>query len=232
MHERLPGAEVTEVEVRVLVVEKDDGAARVALRVASGLLVTHTLAYETALEQVRLRRPHAIVLALSSLALADLGALKAFVSAVERVPVMVLSPTLPDGAATRLLKTGIGGLLFLPDARFLPTAVQELVRGGAPMSAPVSRLVLQRARRSSSSMAAVRPRTAEAKELLSQRQREILAFLQRGHSYEDIGSSLSLSVNTVRSHVRAIYERLGAANKVEAVMIGIELGLLESARPS
>jgi DNA-binding NarL/FixJ family response regulator len=98
------------------------------------------------------------------------------------------------------------------------------------MSPPVSRLVLQRARRSSSSMAAVRPQSEEARGLLSPRQREILALLQRGHSYEDIGKALDLSVNTVRCHLRIIYERLGAASKVEAVMIGMELGLLDSVR--
>lgn len=64
-------------------------------------------------------------------------------------------------------------------------------------------------------------------DLLSHRQREILSLLQRGHSYADIGAALNLSVNTVRSHLRIIYERLGAASKVEAIMIGMELGQLE-----
>ena len=76
----------------------------------------------------------------------------------------------------------------------------------------------------------LRPQSAAAKNLLSARQREILALLQRGHSYDDIGTALDLSVNTVRSHLRIIYERLGAASKVEAVMIGMELGLLERTR--
>ena len=36
-----------------------------------------------------------------------------------------------------------------------------------------------------------------------------------------------MSVNTVRSHIRVIYERLGASTKVEAVIAAIELGLLD-----
>jgi DNA-binding CsgD family transcriptional regulator len=83
-------------------------------------------------------------------------------------------------------------------------------------------------------MAAVLPATEAAETLLTPRQREILKLLANGHSYEDIGVALDLSVNTVRSHVRALYERLGASTKVEAVLIGIELRILDERpmRPS
>src|SRR5690606_7991560 len=121
------------------------------------------------------------------------------------------------------LKAGVAGYLFGRDVAHLPNAVDELLRGGVPMSAPVSELVLRRARRSSASMAAVRVPGEPPIQLLTERQVEILRLLQLGHSYEDIGESLGLSVNTVRSHVRSVYERLGASTKVEAVMIGMEL---------
>ena len=187
--------------------------------------------FEQATEMVKTERPQVVLAALGPLRKGDALIVKEFVDAVAPVPVMVMSQPVEEEPATQLLKAGISGYLFTEDARSLPTSVRELVRGGLPMSAPVSRLVLQRARRSSSSMAAVRPQSDAAKNLLSARQREILALLQRGHSYDDIGTALDLSVNTVRSHLRIIYERLGAASKVEAVMIGMELGLLERSRP-
>jgi len=96
-----------------------------------------------------------------------------------------------------------------------------------PMSRSVSQLVLDRARRSSANMAAVRDGGPAADELITKRQREILKLLAHGHSYEDIGLALSLSINTVRSHVRTIYERLGASTKVEAVIAAMELRLLD-----
>ena len=71
------------------------------------------------------------------------------------------------------------------------------------------------------------PSTPQADELLTPRQREILKLLANGHSYDDIGLALDLSVNTVRSHVRAIYERLGASTKVEAVVTAMELKLID-----
>jgi DNA-binding NarL/FixJ family response regulator len=216
--------------MKVLLVELDDGSAQRTLRAATDMEVVAVSSFEAAGELLQASPPQAIVVALGALREGDAVALKELVGAAGGVPVMVVSQPVPEESATQLLKTGINGYLFEQDSRFLATSVRELLRGGVPMSPPVSRLVLQRARRSSSSMAAVRPQSDEARGLLSPRQREILALLQRGHSYEDIGKALDLSVNTVRSHLRIIYERLGASSKVEAVMIGMELGLLESAR--
>jgi DNA-binding NarL/FixJ family response regulator len=208
----------------------DGGTARATLQTASDVVLVVADSFARATELLRSSRADAVVAALAVPKPNDAAALKALVSAARSIPVMLLSEPVAEEPATQLLKAGISGYLFAQDARFLPTSVRELVRGGLPMSPPVSRLVLQRARRSSSSMAAVRPESAAAQNLLSARQREILALLQRGHSYDDIGVALGLSVNTVRSHLRIIYERLGAASKVEAVMIGMELGLLERAR--
>jgi DNA-binding NarL/FixJ family response regulator len=217
-------------EIRVLLVEFDGGAASKTLRAAPDMAVTTAESFERATQLLPTLRPQGVVVALGPMNQAHLTALKQLVATARPTPVMALSPPVEEEPATQLLKAGISGYLFMEDARFLATGVRELVRGGLPMSPPVSRLVLQRARRSSSTMAAVKPQTPAAQNLLSSRQREILALLQRGHSYEDIGTALDLSVNTVRSHLRIIYERLGAASKVEAVMIGMELGLLERAR--
>ncbi len=219
-------------EIRVLLVELDGGAASATLRAASDMAVTSAESFERATQLLSSTRPQGVVVALGPMSPNNLSALKQLVATARPTPVMVVSPPVEEEPATQLLKAGISGYLFMEDARFLATGVRELVRGGLPMSPPVSRLVLQRARRSSSTMAAVKPQTPAAQNLLSGRQREILALLQRGHSYEDIGTALDLSVNTVRSHLRIIYERLGAASKVEAVMIGMELGLLERARLS
>jgi DNA-binding NarL/FixJ family response regulator len=216
--------------IKVLLVELDGGAARTTLRAAPDMDVVPAESFEKASAALPNAKVQAVVVALGPLRPGDPVALKELVAAAGSIPVMVLSQPADEEPVTQLLKTGISGYLFMQDARFLATGVRELVRGGVPMSPPVSRLVLQRARRSSSTMAAVKPQSPAAQNLLSGRQREILALLQQGHSYEDIGTALDLSVNTVRSHLRIIYERLGAASKVEAVMIGMELGLLERAR--
>ena len=150
--------------------------------------------------------------------------------AVDNFPISALRMPRDFIRALGLIKAGAAGYLFTHDTKYLATSVREMARGGVPMSAPISQLVMQRARRSSAKMAAVRPDGAA--DLLTQRQRDILMLLQQGHSYEDIGTALGLSVNTVRSHVRSLYERLGVASKVEAVMIAMELGIIERTRIS
>ena len=224
------GEALGQPEIRILMLELDGGTARAALQVATDLVLVIAKSFVHAAERLRAERLDAVVVALAVPGPNDAPALKDLVTATRGIPVLLLSEPVGEEPATQLLKAGINGYLFTQDTRFLPTSVRELVRGGVPMSPPVSRLVLQRARRSSSTMAAVRPESPAAQNLLSARQREILGLLQRGHSYDDIGVALGLSVNTVRSHLRIIYERLGAASKVEAVMIGMELGLLERAR--
>lgn len=222
---------MTEREIRILLVELDGGEAKASLAGTAHIALTSAPSYEHAKRLLGTTAVDVVVVSCGARAATEVGPLEAFLDDTRDPPIMAIFPSLAERLAVRLIKRGIRGLLLSSDVRFLATSLRELLRGGTPMSPPVSKLVMQRARRSSSRLAAVRPPATGTKPnedgpQLSQRQREILSFLQRGYSYDDIGTALDLSVNTVRSHVRAIYERLGAASKVEAVMAGLKLGLL------
>jgi DNA-binding NarL/FixJ family response regulator len=210
----------------VLLVEFDSGAARRALTADFDLNVRAVSSFVSARQELAGLRVDAVVVAFDDPYPEALNDFKAFGRGAA-APILVLSRPLDEQRVTELIKGGAAGLLFAEDASRLPVAVRELVRGGVPMSSPVSRLVLGRARRSSSQMAAVRPQTAAVSTLITGRQREILTLLGNGHSYDDIGVALNLSVNTVRTHVRTLYERLGVSTKVEAVVVALELGLLD-----
>ena len=62
-------------------------------------------------------------------------------------------------------------------------------------------------------------------EPLSERERQVLGYLPSSLSNSDIATELVLSVNTVKSHVRSIYRKLGADNRREAVAIAKQLKL-------
>jgi len=53
---------------------------------------------------------------------------------------------------------------------------------------------------------------------LTTRQREVLVLLRRGCTTREIATALDVAVPTVKSHLRALYRQLGAANRVEAVI--------------
>ncbi|MCZ7680693.1 MAG: LuxR C-terminal-related transcriptional regulator [Sandaracinaceae bacterium] len=55
----------------------------------------------------------------------------------------------------------------------------------------------------------------------------MLRELARGLTYEQVAVVLGVSANTVRAHVRSIYEKLDAATRTEAVLTAIRMGLID-----
>lgn len=61
---------------------------------------------------------------------------------------------------------------------------------------------------------------------LTPHQWTVLRLLSHGYEYSEIGARLGIGVDTVKSHVRALYRRLGVNNSGYAVRVGMERGLL------
>ena len=61
---------------------------------------------------------------------------------------------------------------------------------------------------------------------LTEREKEILVLVSKGCSNAEIGDILHLSPNTVKNHLKNLFESLGAADRAEAVAIGIRRGLI------
>lgn len=90
------------------------------------------------------------------------------------------------------------------------SAIQEVQGGGAPMSSEIARKVL------GAFHDAPPPVTADLE--LSRREREILELLLRGLSNKEIASDLSISVPTVKIHIRHIYEKLHVRCRVDLLV--------------
>jgi len=74
------------------------------------------------------------------------------------------------------------------------------------------------------------PAHAVAKESLpnlTARQREVMPLIGKGLTNAEIGSALSISTNTAKHHVAAVFEALGVSNRAEAVREMIDQGLLD-----
>src|SRR5439155_1053853 len=65
--------------------------------------------------------------------------------------------------------------------------------------------------------------------LLTPREHEVLARLSEGLHNQEIAQALTLSLSTVKAHVNAILEKLGARDRTEAVMLALRRGLLHLA---
>lgn len=109
------------------------------------------------------------------------------------------------------LATGATGYLLkqTPPEKLLE-AISELHRGGSPMSAQIARRVVETFQR---------PAPAAAPEAdLTPREQEVVRLLARGFLYKEIADQLGLSVETVRTHLHRIYDKLHVRSRTEAVM--------------
>jgi DNA-binding NarL/FixJ family response regulator len=170
--------------------------------------------------------PDLFIIALPKLDGVGLATIKQVAQRFPDTPRLVVVEHALDREVVAAVRAGASGCLFREDlGRRLVSAVHEAMDGGAPMSRSVARVVLERARRSSAKMAAVRLESKPPPPL-GPRRREVLELLARGRSYEEAAALLGMSLNTVRSHVREIYAMLGVTTKVEAVMVAIQRGIL------
>jgi DNA-binding NarL/FixJ family response regulator len=111
------------------------------------------------------------------------------------------------------LQSGASGYLLKQTQRAgLINAIREVHAGGSPMTANIARKVVQ------SFQQLAPPSVSDAAEL-SPREKEVLDLLARGHLYKEIADALSISLPTVNTYIRRIYEKLHVRSRAQAVAI-------------
>lgn len=107
------------------------------------------------------------------------------------------------------LKAGATGYLLkkTQPARILE-AITEVYNGGSPMSSQIARRVIGSFQKADG---------IDASPLLTAKEKEILKGLSKGLRYKEIAANMSVSVETVRSHTRHIYEKLHVQSRTEAL---------------
>jgi DNA-binding NarL/FixJ family response regulator len=131
-------------------------------------------------------------------------------STAPHIQIVMLTAVDDDDLVFQALEAGADGyLLKRTKPSDLRAALLEVFTGGAPMSSEVARRVIESFRRP------VRARDAGMR--LSAREEEVLVLLSRGYSNKEIADQLGLSVDTVRSHLKHIYEKMHVRSRTEAV---------------
>jgi DNA-binding NarL/FixJ family response regulator len=108
------------------------------------------------------------------------------------------------------LRAGASGyILKNRPPKELIEAIEQVYAGGAPMSTAVARKVVAYFQKL--------PCPISQEEQLSEREQQVLALLAQGYLYKEIADRLGITLNTVRTYLQRIYQKLQVTSRTEAV---------------
>ena len=99
-------------------------------------------------------------------------------------------------------------------------AIKDMLEGGAPMSPAIARMIINK-------MIINSPDKKKEEYQLTSREMDVLNSLAKGNSYKMIADDLTISIDTVRSHIRKIYSKLHVQSQGEAISKALREGLIK-----
>lgn len=169
--------------------------------------------YSTATEaarQVKELQPDVILMDIDMPGISGIEAVKQIRAFNQQVQIIMLTVFDDNQHVLDAICAGASGYLLKKHiSDHLPDAISQVLQGEAPMSRGIARMVLQ------SMQQTTKPVTNNYN--LTQREKEILGNLSKGNSYKLIAAELFISIDTVRTHIKRVYEKLQVHSQVEAV---------------
>ncbi len=171
-----------------------------------------------ALEAVRALRPDVVLLDLFMPGLDGIAVLKALQADGLASGVLVLTSSQDDAHLVQAIRAG--ALSYLPktaDVDQVVASVRAAARGESVLQPAATARLLKELRRGSA---------ADPLGRLTPRERDVLTEVARGRSNREIARALSVSEETVKSHVSSILAKLGLADRTQAAIFGLQRQLV------
>jgi DNA-binding NarL/FixJ family response regulator len=217
---------MSELAVRVLIVD-DDALMRAGLR---GVLASDP-AIEVvgeasdgrdAVYRTRLQRPDVVLMDIRMPDLDGIAATRELLAAFPQVRVVIVTTFEQDDYIFGALRAGASGFLLKRSRpEELVGAIRTVAAGDSLLSPSVTSRVIERMAQQPAPDVSADARLDE----LTPREREVLTLVARGLSNSEIASELVVEESTVKTHVRRILAKLGARDRVQAVIFAYESGL-------
>jgi RNA polymerase sigma factor (sigma-70 family) len=200
--------------ITVSIVEDSDKLretlARVINRADGFRCVSHYANAEDALKDLPQAKPDVVLMDINLPGMNGVECVRQLKKIAPEIQVMMLTVYEDTENIFDALAAGASGYMLKRTAgKELLEAIEEVKRGGSPMTTHIARKVVQSFQRSA---------VAEAQtESLSEREQQVLDLLSHGLMYKEIADKLSISYETVHTYIRRIYEKLQVRTRTEAV---------------
>jgi len=191
-----------------------------------GFQIANTFVDCTDLEKkVKISEPDVILMDIEMPGISGIEAVKIVKKHFPKINVMMQTAFENDENVFAAICAGASGYILknTPPSRILECIV-EVYQGGSPMSPSVARKVLGFLQQPKPSGETINHLDVDFN--LSPREKEILTCLVKGMSYKMIAENCNISYETVRSHMKNIYEKLHVVSMTEAVAKAINLKLV------
>ncbi len=200
--------------IRVAIVDDDEGirsSLGALIRKASSLKLTGDYPdAETALKEIPQNPPDVVLMDINLPAMKGVECVRQLKTAAPQIQFLMLTVYEDSDSLFNSLKAGASGYLLKRTASSrLLEAIHDVHAGGSPMTPQLARRVVQYFSRPEGKSAIAR---------LTPGEREFLDQLARGYAYKEIADRMDISIDTVRSYVRTVYEKLHVHSRTEAVV--------------
>ncbi len=203
------------MQVKVAIVDDDEGirsSLSALIKRAPGYkLVGEYANGETALKEIPQHLPDVVLMDINLPDMKGYECVRRLKEAQPAVQFLMLTVYEDSDSLFNSLRAGASGYLLkrTASARLLE-AVRDVFDGGSPMTPQLARRVVQFFSKPAPQAASLAKLTPAEREFLDQ--------LAKGYAYKEIADRMKISIDTVRSYVRTVYEKLHVHSRTEAVV--------------